>query len=114
MEDDPALRAMYRAALQVEGFAVVAVEDGLDALRHMEVNTPAAVVLDLGLPRVCGRDVHQEIQGRDETRSIPVVIVTGGPTHDLNPKDFACILRKPCDPDALVTAVRACLRRARA
>ena len=105
------MRTMFRAALQIEGFAVVAVEDGLDALRHLDCDIPAAVVLDLGLPRVGGRDVHREIATRDDLRGLPVVIVTGGPVDDLDPADFACILRKPLDPDSLVTAVQNCLRR---
>lgn len=112
VEDDPALRALYRAMLQLEGFAVVGVEDGVDALRHIETDPPDAVVLDLGLPRLGGRDVQREIASRMEMRGIPIVIVTGEPIDDLDPKDFACILRKPLDPQFLVTAVRDCLRKA--
>jgi len=111
VEDDPELRTLYRAMLQMEGFAVVGVEDGIDALRHIEVDPPDAVVLDLGLPRLGGRDVQREIAGRMETRGIPIVIVTGEPIDDLDPKDFACILRKPLDPQSLVSAVRDCLRK---
>ena len=110
VEDDPALRALYRALLQMEGYAVIAVEDGLDALQQIENDPPAAVVLDLGLPRLGGRDVQREMTGRFETRGIPIIIVTGEPTDDLDPSEFACILRKPLEPHALITAVRDCLR----
>lgn len=109
VEDDPALRSLYRATLQLEGFAVIAVEDGIDALHHLEINPPAAVVLDLELPRLGGRDVGKEIRGRDDLRDVPIVIVTGGDTSDLDPKDYACILRKPLDPETIVNAVRQCL-----
>ena len=100
---------MYRTALQLNSFAVVAVEDGVDALRHIEESPPTVIVLDLGLPRLGGRDVHREIAGHAETREIPIVIVTGAETADLDPKDFVCILRKPFYPDALVSAVQRCL-----
>ena len=112
VEDDPELRALYRAMLQMEGFAAVGVEDGFDALRHIEVDPPDALVLDLGLPRLGGRDVYRELAGRMEMRGIPIVIVTGEPIDDLDPKDFACILRKPIDPQSLISAVRDCLRKA--
>jgi DNA-binding response OmpR family regulator len=69
-------------------------------------------VLDLGLPRLDGRDVQREMTASIETRGIPIVIVTGGPTDDLDPNDFACILRKPLEPHELITAVRDCLRKA--
>jgi two-component system phosphate regulon response regulator PhoB len=110
VEDDPALRALYRALLQMEGYVVMAVEDGLDALQQIEIDPPAAVVLDLGLPRLGGRDVQREMTARIETRGIPIIIVTGEPTDDLDPDEFPCILRKPLEPHALITAVRDCLR----
>src|SRR5687768_11082679 len=47
VEDDHALRDLYRYALRAAGYAVVGVEDGLDALRVMESGKPRAVVLDL-------------------------------------------------------------------
>ena len=105
---------MYSAMLRLEGFTVVGVEDGVDALRHLEISHPAAVVLDLGLPRLGGRDVQLEIRHHRETSDIPIVIVTGEDTGDLDPKDFACILRKPIDPQSLIAAVQNCLRKATA
>ena len=114
VEDDPSLRALYKAMLQMEGFTVDAVGDGVDALRHIDRQVPAAVVLDLGLPRLGGRDVSREIMSRVDTRRIPIVIVTGEEPTDLDPTHFACILRKPIDPSTLVNAVRDCLRKATA
>ena len=110
VEDDSALRALYRASLQLEGYAVIAVEDGLDALRYIDTTSPAAIVLDLDLPRLGGRDVQRELTAGMDTNGIPIIIVTGGDTSDLDPTDFACILRKPLDPEAMVGAVRRCLR----
>jgi len=109
VEDDAVLRSLYRATLQLEGFHVIAVEDGVDALRHLDVTRPAVVVLDLNLPRLNGRDVQREIKGRVDTCHIPIVIVTGEDTSDLRPEDFACILHKPMDPSEVVSAVRRCL-----
>ena len=112
VEDDPGLRELYRKALAAEGYGVVAVEDGLDALRVIDGATfPTAVVLDLDLPRVGGRDVYRELRGRAETSMIPVLVVTGSDTSDLDPANFACILKKPISVDALVEAVRRCVRK---
>lgn len=111
VEDDPSLRSFYRAMLQLEGFDVTAVEDGIDALRHIELDPPDAIVLDLGLPRLGGRDVQRELTARTDMRGIPIVIVTGEPIDDLDRSQCASILRKPLEPAALITAVRDCLRR---
>jgi CheY-like chemotaxis protein len=112
VEDDPQLRELYRNALRTAGYVVVAVEDGADALRQIEHSKPALVVLDLALPRVDGRDVHRELKARPETRNIPVIIVSGTDMTDVDAKQFAYVLRKPCDPDRLVAAVDQCMRRA--
>jgi CheY-like chemotaxis protein len=104
---------MYRAALTSAGYAVVAVEDGIDALRRVDAGAPNAVVLDLALPRLGGLDVHRELKARPETSNIPVVIATGTDISHLDTREFECVLRKPISTEALVSAVEDCIRRAR-
>ena len=95
VEDDCGLRELYRAALRSAGYRVVAVDDGIPALRNVEARRPSAVVLDLGLPRLGGRDVQRELRSHPDTHTIPIVIVSGNDVSDLNPNDFGCVLRKP-------------------
>lgn len=114
IEDDAPLRELYRAALKTAGFAVTAVGDGRTALEHVDHWRPSAVVLDLALPYVGGRDVHHELKARPETSRIPVVVVTGTDTSDLNPTEFASLLMKPVEPERLVWIVENAIRRARA
>jgi CheY-like chemotaxis protein len=113
VEDDAALRELYRITLTAAGYAVVAVGDGLDALRRIDQRLPQAVVLDLSLPRVNGRDVSRELKARPDTRGIPVIVVSGSDMKDLDRDDFTCVLRKPVDPDVLIAAIERCLRTAR-
>jgi CheY-like chemotaxis protein len=111
VEDDPDLRALYSSALRVAGYEVEGVADGLDALYHLESRIPALVVLDIGLPRISGRTVYEEIANQPRTHRLPIVVVTGDP-GDLRETKNLCILRKPVDLDALVTTVDDCLMRA--
>lgn len=108
VEDDRDTRELYRTALTAAGYAVVAVEDGFDALRILEQTRPAAVVLDLGLPRLRGLDVAREMAAHSGLQQVPIVVVTGDP-GDVNEKEFACVLRKPINPDRLISAVIDCL-----
>ena len=110
VEDDLDLRTLYRTTLRAAGYAVFAVQDGIDALAFAEQTLPAAVVLDLGLPRLNGRDVQRELAAQAHTRHIPIIVVTGE-TSNINEQDFRCVLRKPIDPDELVSAVQDCIRR---
>jgi CheY-like chemotaxis protein len=109
VEDDQALRDLYRSTLRAAGYAVVGVEDGLDALRVIEGGTPRAVVLDLALPRLGGREVLDELRSNATTQRIPVIIVTGTDHSDIDPKHFACVLTKPISTDALTDAVEKCM-----
>jgi DNA-binding response OmpR family regulator len=111
VEGDPVVRELYRSALRAAGFGAVAVSDGLDALRHLESAAADAVVLNLNLPRVSGRDGQQELHARPETRRIPIIVVTGDETSRTNLGDFACVLRKPFSAGELVAAVRRCVER---
>ena len=112
VEDDATLRELYRTALASVGYSTMAVDDGMAALRLVDANIkPDAVILDLELPRVRGRDVYEELQAHAETSNIPIIIVTGSDTSDIDPKKFACILKKPASIDTLLDAVVDCLRR---
>jgi DNA-binding response OmpR family regulator len=110
VEDDRALRTFYRSALMLAGYNVVTAEDGIQALSMVDGYQPAAVVLDLGLPRMSGRDVGAELAMEGGRYQIPIVVVTGGDTSDIDESQYACVLRKPVTPEALIKAVASCLR----
>jgi CheY-like chemotaxis protein len=114
VEDDHSTREMYRKELSLGGFRVIAVADGLDALRTIDAgDVPDVVVLDLSLPRIDGRDIYSELQTRPETSGIPVVIVTGSDVSDVDAAAFRFLLRKPVDPHALTSIIDRALRQAR-
>jgi DNA-binding response OmpR family regulator len=114
VEDDSSLRELYRTALRTAGFTVVAVGDGVSALRSVETRRPSAVVLDLSLPYVGGRDVQRELKAGRSTRNIPIIVVSGTDMSDLDERDFAMLLAKPVKPDDLVMNVEQAIQRSRA
>jgi DNA-binding response OmpR family regulator len=107
VEDDPTLCTFYRSALQIAGYAVITADDGVSALQQIDGSTPKALVLDLGLPRLSGRDVGREVAAH--LPQLPIVVVTGS-AEDIDAADFACVLRKPISAMALIEAVDNCFR----
>jgi CheY-like chemotaxis protein len=108
VEDDEELRRMFRTTLLFAGYEVREAGDGLQALQFLEFETPAAVILDLGLPLVPGQLVRDEIVAHADTRRIPLVIVTGLPGDHGGP-GVDCVLTKPVTPERLLQVVAGCI-----
>jgi DNA-binding response OmpR family regulator len=112
VEDDQSLRELYQRVLTLEGYGVVAAEDGVDALRCVQQQPVDAVILDLMLPRLDGHGVKRSFDANEAMRNVPIILITGQLTPDINPDDFACVLYKPFSMEALLIAVRDCLGKA--
>jgi DNA-binding response OmpR family regulator len=108
VEDDRALRELYRVALSIADFDVHASENGLDALRFLDQERPDVIVLDLNLPRVSGIEIYEELRARPATEDIPIIVVTG--VESVPHLPGATICRKPCPPEALTAAVQRALK----
>lgn len=109
VEDDAALRLMWRTALRLEGFGVVEAGDGMEALKLIEASPPDLVVLDIGLPHVDGVAVRKDLAAQVFSRDIPIVVITGS-TDDLSYLDVNCILKKPVTVDHVILAIRRCIQ----
>lgn len=114
VEDDEILGDGLRTALQQAGYTVEWLRDGSQGLAALESAEYAAVVLDLGLPRVDGLDVLRSM--RRKGIATPVLILTARDTVrdrveglDSGGDDY---LVKPFDVAELQARLRALLRRA--
>jgi two-component system phosphate regulon response regulator PhoB len=76
VEDDPLVRDLLSAVLTDEGYDVMAAETGEQALAAIGTIWPDLLTLDLDLPGIAGDAILAELRRRDETRELPVVIVS--------------------------------------
>lgn len=114
VEDDPLLGDALHAGMRQHGHAVDWVKDGAAAVHALECETYAAVVLDLGLPRLSGLDVLK--RARRAGNAVPVLILTARDAVadriaglDAGADDY---LVKPFDMGELAARLRALARRA--
>ena len=107
VEDDPGLCRLIRRVLELDGFAVETAADGWHALALAGYRRPAAVVLDLKLPRLEGEDVADGLGMLHEVR-VPIVVVSGAPDVAERARRLGATawLPKPFAPSELVAAVR--------
>ncbi len=80
LEDDRSTRMLLLKQLTAEGFEVTVVADGLEGLVQLESMRPDVIVVDLAMPKLSGMDFVKAIKSRQDTKKIPVIILTA--THD--------------------------------
>jgi DNA-binding response OmpR family regulator len=101
-EDDPSVARLYAAYAQSRGHSVIVAKDGAETLVTAAAERPDLVLLDIGMPKLDGRDVLKELKANPRTTAIPVLVVTalGG---DQNLRDLLLelgaldVLEKPVD-----------------
>jgi DNA-binding response OmpR family regulator len=116
VEDEPAIAALVRIYLEREGFAVVTVTSGEEALDAAASSPPEAVILDIGLPGMDGLEVCRRL--RAAPPGPPVLFVTARDDEvdrivglEIGGDDY---ITKPFSPRELVARVKAVLRRSSA
>ena len=76
IDDDPAARDLLERFLTREGFQVRTAPDGEEGLRLARELRPAAITLDVMMPRVDGWAVLARLKADPELADIPVIMVT--------------------------------------
>jgi len=110
VEDEPNIGSLVRTYLVREGYTVIWVRCGEDALTELGRHPVRLVVLDIGLPGIDGFEVCRRIGG-----SVPVIMLTA---RDEEPDRVAGLevgaddyVSKPFSPRELTARVKAVLRR---
>lgn len=106
VDDDSAIRDSERQILADNGFRVVEARDGGEALRAIDLEPPALIILDVQMPGIDGPTFARELRTR--LRRVPLVILTGvpDPKREADRCNAEAYLRKPFDADELVRIVR--------
>lgn len=77
VDDDDSTLEFLRDALTIEGYGVVPLQNGKNAVDVAKSETPNLILLDLVMPEIGGLEVLQLLKSDPRTREIPVIILTG-------------------------------------
>jgi len=77
VDDDLTIRMLVREALELAGFAVEEVADGIQALSGLDRVQPDVVLMDVMMPEMDGFTACAEIRKLPEGERLPVVMMTG-------------------------------------
>jgi DNA-binding response OmpR family regulator len=118
VEDDLDISQMLRLYFDSQGYEVLAVMRGNDALEMCRKKQPNVVVLDIMLPDMDGYDVCRELRGNLRTSHIPIIFLTQKDERsdkiaglELGADDY---ITKPFDIEELKLRVQGAMRRAEA
>jgi DNA-binding response OmpR family regulator len=113
-DDDEDILELVRIRLERAGYATVGASDGDEALRLAVERRPDLCVLDLVMPKRTGFEVLAELRVREETASIPVILLTATAQERQEgalARAADAYLTKPFRPRELEERVRALLAR---
>lgn len=112
-DDDRAIRESLVRALELEGYAVTSVADGVQALAAIRRERPDVVVLDVMMPGVDGLGVCRVI--RADGSRVPILMLTARVELDARVQGLDAgaddYLAKPFELEELLARLRALLRR---
>jgi two-component system response regulator ResD len=113
VEDEDSIASLVRSYLERDGFTVVRVRRGEEALSELERRPVRVVLLDIGLPDMDGFDVCRSMRARSR---VPILMLTA---RDEEPDRITGLevgaddyITKPFSPRELLARVKAILRRA--
>lgn len=112
-DDEASIRDAVSFYMHKEGYDVIAVKDGDEALREYDKQQFDLVILDIMMPKHGGYEVCSAI--RDKDLAVPVIFLSA--KSDLIDKNLGFKLgaddyiTKPFEPVELVLRVNSCLRR---
>ena len=112
VEDEPSFVEALTIGLTREGFRVVSVTDGFEAIQRFDEVQPDIVLLDVMLPRLSGIDVCRQLRKRSH---VPIIMVTAKGAEidtvvglEVGADDY---ITKPYRMREVVARMRAVLRR---
>ncbi len=110
IEDELYIREMYEYVLKQANYTILSGVDGMDGLKKA-LQKPDLILLDIMMPKMNGLDVLKNLKTNEQTKHIPVVLITNlaersviSEAFDLGAQGY--ILKVRFDPVEVVNTVK--------
>jgi DNA-binding response OmpR family regulator len=113
IDDDEHIRALLRTRLELDGLTTISANDGVEAMTALANHRPAAMLLDVSMPRMDGFQLLETLQKSRRTPPPTLMLTARNAAEDvqraiaLGAKDY---LSKPFNDQLLLRRVRRLLR----
>ncbi len=111
VDDDPGLRAVVRANLELDGYVVREAAGAEEGLAALEEETPDLILLDVMMPQMDGWEMLRQMQERG-LGAVPVIMFSGkvDDASAAEERGAQAFIGKPFDPQQLIDATKQHLR----
>ena len=118
VDDEPDMLTFLCTLFEDNGYLTEKATDGADAMNKVKAEKPDLISLDLLMPNETGIKMFRELRRDDETKDIPVVMITGLGKGDIPQMDFKewiqkrtirppeAYIEKPVVPEVLMGAIK--------
>jgi chemosensory pili system protein ChpA (sensor histidine kinase/response regulator) len=76
VDDSVTVRKVTSRILRRQGYRVLTAKDGIEALKSMQEEIPAVILLDIEMPRMDGFEVATRVRASQDLKDIPIVMIT--------------------------------------
>jgi two-component system alkaline phosphatase synthesis response regulator PhoP len=112
VDDEPGQIDFASTLLEENGYIPISAMNGVEGMEKVKTEKPDLILLDILMPERGGIGMYQELRHSEETKNIPVIIVTGiarggqfeefmfRQGQDIPPPDG--YVEKPMNPDVVL------------
>ncbi|TMA38243.1 MAG: response regulator [Deltaproteobacteria bacterium] len=110
VEDDADNRRIVAKVLTGEGYEVIEVATGAEAVAAVHQQRPDLIIMDLALPGIDGWEASRRIKAAPDSADIPIIALTAfamrGDEERARAAGCDAYVPKPCRPQTLREVVR--------
>ena len=114
IDDEPRNVRLLSVILKAEGYEVLQGYSGEEALEKTETESPDVILLDIMMPRINGYEVCKRLREDEQTKAIPIVMITAveGLDGKIKALDIGAdeFINKPFDRFEVLARIRSLLR----
>jgi DNA-binding response OmpR family regulator len=112
VDDEKGVRDLLHSFLKAKGYQTIMASSGEEAIKLAKSESPNAILLDVKMPGIDGVETCRRLRAEEQTRYIPVIMVTAFGTTETEATDAGAddFINKPFNLTDLAVRVESLLR----
>jgi CheY-like chemotaxis protein len=110
VDDDPLMHRLFKHHFERAGYQLLSATNGREALDIAAREHPGLIVMDVMMPEVDGLAALRELKKADDTKTIPVIVITANPLPVVSKESGnaggAVFMTKPFSPAQLLKEIQ--------